>query len=305
MKKQEAIKYLNRVLESTDSALLLESYNNDDIIPEYVIDFITARIQKQNDLDETNIGVTIENCMPEIIPDSHLENQTPSNSNIKEEVELKESTMSNVYQFPTTNTGEIDYGKIQDPVQYAKALMQEFGEEAVVIMDELILEQQELFNKAEKLESAIERKRKVKAYTVEIDKLNEVRAKLTGNATTQIKKNTNTKSIQSESSGNKNIKSSPDLKNIFTVLKKHKFLTSIGLVFFILMLSNPSNSRYTDYLRANGKPLSLKEAHGYYERSTPQWGKDQNYLFFSIFKYHSPSNNEITHIGVFNNFYLL
>lgn len=338
MKKQEAIKYLNGVLETNDSGLLLESYKDDDIIPEYVIDFMTAHIPQQNNLNLTNnskcevgndvyvpkpnlkngsenqgnLGVIIENCIPEIVTENQLQNHASSNPNIKEETidqqqvkVQKESTGIEVSQFPTTVTGEIDYTQIQEPMEYAKALMQEFGEEAISIVEDLITEQQELLNKAEKLESAIERKRKVKAFTVEIDKLNEVRTKLTGNATTQIKKNTNTKSNQSESSGNKNIKSSPDVKNIFTVLKKHKFLTSIGLVLLILMLSNPSNSRYTDYLRANGKPLSLKEAHGYYERSTPQWGKDQNYLFFSIFKYHSPSHDEITHIGVFNNFYLL
>jgi len=77
-------------------------------------------------------------------------------------------------QVPIDEKGVIDYSQITSPELYAQALNDEFGEESITMIDELIAEQQDLLKKAEK-GSTIERKRSERIINAEIEKLNQVR----------------------------------------------------------------------------------------------------------------------------------
>ena len=100
---------------------------------------------------------------------------------------------------------------------------------------------------------------------------------------------------------------------------KKKIITKIlwgfaGIV-IILILTNPSNTAYTEYLKSNGfktetyYPESHPGGAGRVDAPEisykPYWGKRINYLIFTTFKYNDgcSANYFRNHTGILSNFY--
>lgn len=82
------------------------------------------------------------------------------------------------------------------------------------------------------------------------------------------------------------------------------FLIGIGAILLILIITNPSNESYTQYLRANG--CRLDETKEYHVQ--PYWGRESNYFIFSKYKYndgYDVSRGRKEHFGILGNFYEL
>jgi hypothetical protein len=65
-------------------------------------------------------------------------------------------------------------------------------------------------------------------------------------------------------------------------------LISIGAILALLALTNPSNKSYTEYLRTNRyktEPYSYKTEYLAEYECSPFYGKRNNYILFSTFKY--------------------
>jgi len=81
-------------------------------------------------------------------------------------------------------------------------------------------------------------------------------------------------------------------------------IIGIGAILLILIITNPSKEKYTEYLTTKGVYLGSAGSRSY-------WGRESNYFIFSIFSFHngetldSPFFYTRKDIGVFGNFYSL
>lgn len=72
-------------------------------------------------------------------------------------------------QLPRDKDGNIDYGQITDPALYAQGLLEEFGDEAIDTINELIAEENENYTMAIEKKNAIERRRAQKESQGKLD----------------------------------------------------------------------------------------------------------------------------------------
>jgi hypothetical protein len=114
-------------------------------------------------------------------------------------------------------------------------------------------------------------------------------------------------------------------KTIIEPKSKKKIRTKLILVIVlsvivILIITNPTNKLYTEYLKANMFVLEPYSRDGYDEDLKPNWGIRYNYIIFTTFKYNDGLHNYYynsqsekysgsifyrNHIGILSNFYEL
>jgi len=84
----------------------------------------------------------------------------------------------------------------------------------------------------------------------------------------------------------------------------------IGIIILILVLTNPSNTEYSDFLKVNRYQIDKYYGEEYYDEYgdlkhsyIPTFGRKRNYLIFSTFQYHDGKSTIKHHIGILSNFY--
>ncbi len=129
-------------------------------------DRLQQEFPKAEDKTEVKEPEKIESPIEETI---NLSEETPVIDSRPEE-EIKQSVT-----YPRDKGGFIDYSKIEDSDIYANALKEEFGVDALDVVNENISDIQKKIKKAENRSSAIERVRVKKALQLELDKMNQVK----------------------------------------------------------------------------------------------------------------------------------
>jgi len=79
-------------------------------------------------------------------------------------------------------------------------------------------------------------------------------------------------------------------------------IIGIGAILLILIITNPSKEKYTEYLITQGCYMGKEEGPVAY------WGRERNYFIFSIYTYHNEypfSFESRKDIGILGNFYSL
>jgi len=100
-------------------------------------------------------------------------------------------------------------------------------------------------------------------------------------------------------------------------VKKWGLTCLVGII-LLLILTNPSNTQYTEFLKSKGFKLEIYypdygESPGpYYENGKkpyfePFWGKRFNYFIFSTYSYQVKYGGNYTfikcHVGILSNFF--
>lgn len=105
---------------------------------------------------------------------------------------------------------------------------------------------------------------------------------------------------------------------IMEYLKNHKIIVAIFLVFLLLIITNPSDSRFEKFLNANGFQTenvtlqrtstsifgeSLDNGNSSYSYTTQnRFGKENDFLIISTFKYSNGKGLNKNYIGFIGNF---
>lgn len=84
-----------------------------------------------------------------------------------------------------------------------------------------------------------------------------------------------------------------------------------AIIILILVITNPSNEEYENFLRVNRYEIeTYYSSYSYYYRGTyerekfiPLYGKSRNFLIFSTFQYYDGINTTKYHIGILSNFF--
>ena len=96
-----------------------------------------------------------------------------------------------------------------------------------------------------------------------------------------------------------------------------RILIIIGGIIILLILTNPTNKQYTEFLKTNGYELSRHYSSSGGDYFEPFYGKKFNFFIFSTFRYQEgkpyvnyiPSEEAVIkrslHIGVLSNFWEL
>lgn len=129
-------------------------------------DRLQQEFQKTEENTEIKEPEKVESTVEE---SSNLSEETPVIDSRPEE-EIKQSVT-----YPRDKGGFIDYSQIEDYTIYANALKEEFGTDALDVVNENISDIQKKIKKAENRPSAIERVRAKKALQLELDKMNQVK----------------------------------------------------------------------------------------------------------------------------------
>lgn len=129
-------------------------------------DRLQQEFPKTEDKTEVKEPEKIESPIEETI---NLSEEAPVIDSRPEE-KIKQSVT-----YPRDKGGFIDYSKIEDSDIYANALKEEFGVDALDVVNENISDIQKKIKKAENRSSAIERVRVKKALQLELDKMNQVK----------------------------------------------------------------------------------------------------------------------------------
>jgi len=131
---------------------------------------LSDRLQQEFPKTEENTEIKEpEKVEPTTEESSNLSEETPVIDSRPEE-EIKQSVT-----YPRDKGGFIDYSNIEDSTVYANALKEEFGTDALDVVNENISDIQKKIKKAENRPSAIERVRAKKALQLELDKMNQVK----------------------------------------------------------------------------------------------------------------------------------
>ena len=146
---------------------------------------VNAEHQEHVYVTEENVAET-EEVTPGAVEEEEVKTETPViptetiNANAEEnktEVPPAEPAAEEA-QIPRDKDGNIDYDQITDPKTYAMGLAEEFGEDAVSVVDELIADENKNLKKAEGKSNAIERRRAQKKAQSNIDFYNQVKETL-------------------------------------------------------------------------------------------------------------------------------
>lgn len=131
---------------------------------------LSDRLQQEFPKTEENTEIKEPEKVESTVEESsNLSEETPVVDSMPEE-EIKQSVT-----YPRDKGGFIDYSNIEDSTIYANALKEEFGADALDVVNENISDIQKKIKKAENRPSAIERVRAKKALQLELDKMNQVK----------------------------------------------------------------------------------------------------------------------------------
>lgn len=262
--------------------------------------------------DDSASEISIEEFSTDITIESSLDNKIDLETNTIND--KNESDMNDVKnQIPLTSDGKPDF-KLMSSEMLANEIFKVFGENSIAELQDSI----DIYNKeksdllSEKLKDLNEKSKRIEAIKeidLEIQRLQNT-INILNNSTSKNDLSSNETKIKHEDEklAINEAKTNSEI-NLLSYFKlnplnlKKKVLIGLGMFLLLMILLNPSNERFTDYIRSRG--FSTKQSR--YEYENPSWGRKNNYLFFSIYSYNSSSNRESRnssskYLGIFNNF---
>jgi tetratricopeptide (TPR) repeat protein len=259
--------------------------------------------------DDSASEISIEEYSTDLRNERSLDHKIDTETNTKND--KNESDMiDKKKQIPLTTDGKPDF-KLMSSEMLANEIFKIFGENSVNELQDSIdnfeKDKSDLLSKKMKdLNEKAKRIEVIKEIDLEIQRLQNT-INILNNSTSNNDFKKNEAKINHEDK--KVTKSDFNLLSNFKLnplnLKK-KVLIGLGMFLLLMILLNPSNERFTDYIRSRG--FNTKQSR--YEFENPSWGRKNNYLFFSIYIYNSSSdkksrNSGSKYLGIFNNFIYL